>query len=1238
MKKVITLMFVIGLAALTALGQSNTGRLVGSVSDASGVIPGATVVVTDQKTGRERTVVTSGDGTFSVPQLDAGSYTVKITAQGHKTFTASDVKIDVGRDYPLASLLEVGSIAENVTVVTGGEVINTANGELSNTISTRQIQDLPLNGRNPLTLIGLQAGVASNGAQTTTIDGQRATFTNITRDGINIQDNFIRGNAVDFTPDRATTDDIAEFTITTQNGSAANAYGASQVQEVTPRGQNSFHGGAWWYNRNSALAANTFTRNRTGVAKDPLNQNQIGGKISGPVLKNKLFFFGYYEAFRRRTTSTQNRTILLPDARNGIFTYLDNAGVRRQVNLFTALGGSTGITAVNPAIQSRFFATTPSAANNTSIGDQLNTSGYTFAQQGNQNRDGVVTRIDYELNNKNQINGVYSYKKDNNLRPDAATNFDQVPDVVQPNPSQFVALAWRWTPSATLTNEVRGGFHSEHPLFLNTSNVPASFVTPLLITTPEEVFLDQGRYSINYNLQDNAEYVRGSHSLSFGGLVQHFRVEPFVRFGTVPTYTIGTNVNTPQITTAQFTNTALFPGGISTGQRTTANSLLALVGGIVNGGAQTFNVASQTSGYVPNQEQLNRFAFENYALYLSDQWKARPNLTLNFGVRYDLYTPIRELQGLLIEPKITNGQDPTAAILDPNGTFQFIGGNTGKKNTFWKTDWNNFAPVLSFAYRPKFEGKVLKSLFGAESVLRGGYKLSYANDDIVVGDASNAVGLNVGLSTAVNAINPATGTTALNARADALPGITAPAFGAFPRPYTAFNTAAFAFFNTAFGVDPHLKTPMVQQYNFGYQRRIGFRSVIEVRYVGASSNNLPRALDYNQLEIRSNGFLADFNRARANLLLTGNPACTTAQNAGCQALTVFPLLPSGGLLNNATIQGQLIGGTPADLVQIYIQNNLAGTAVPFRANSVVGGGDLVQNIGILRYNSLQAEFRRDFANGLFFQANYTFQKTLGNAFGTANAANNNQSRFEPNLDNANPGLEYTRADYDATQVFNFNGIYELPFGKDKRWFNQGGWVDRVIGGFELTSIVNVATGAPISITDRRGTLNRANRSNRETALSSLSVNQIKNLVGVFKTPCGAYFINPSVININQANLQAGLCTQLGTGRAAEGFGSTPFAGQVFFNNAPGGTGALPRAFLNGPLFMNWDVGILKNIKVTEKVRFQIRAEAFNVLNRANFIFSSTQQLSAFDINSTNFGKITTVGSPRIMQVAGRLTF
>src|SRR5262249_43730591 len=155
-----------------------TGRLVGTVSDASGLIPGATVVAKDNKTGKERTVTTSADGAFTIAQLEPGMYTVTVTAIGHRTFTANDAKIDVGQDYSLNPVLEAGNISENVTITAGADVINSSNSELSNTVSPRQIQELPLNGRNPLALIQLQAGVASNSANSTSINGQRPSATN----------------------------------------------------------------------------------------------------------------------------------------------------------------------------------------------------------------------------------------------------------------------------------------------------------------------------------------------------------------------------------------------------------------------------------------------------------------------------------------------------------------------------------------------------------------------------------------------------------------------------------------------------------------------------------------------------------------------------------------------------------------------------------------------------------------------------------------------------------------------------------------------------------------------------------------------------------------------------------------------------------------------------------------------------------------------------------------------------
>ena len=1230
MKRFVFAVLALVVFSASAFAQSNTGRLVGSVSDPSGVIPGATLVVTDNQTAREKTVTASDDGSFSVAQLDAGVYTVKISAPGHKTSTVTDVKIDVGREYTLNAVLEVGQISENVTVVGGADVINASTAELSNTVGPRQLVELPLNGRNPLNLVGLQAGTSQNGAQTTHINGQRSTFTNVTRDGLNIQDNFIRGNAVDFVQERPSVDDTGEFTITTQNANADSGYGSSQIQLVTPRGENEFHGAIFEYNRNSKFGANSFFRNRAGTPRPFLNRNQFGGKLAGPVLKNKVFFFFSYEGLQLKTSGSLTKTILLPDARNGIFTYVDNAGVRRQVNLFTTFGAQTGVTSVNPAIQSRFFAATPSVPNTNTVGDALNTSGFTFAQKGDQTRNAYTTRMDYDINDKNTINGVFSYKKEENLRNDATNNFDPQPDVVQPSIPKFLALAWRYSPTPTITNELRGGHFRGGPVFLRTIGLPATYITPTLISTPETTFNDQGRYTIYNNLQDNAEYIRGNHSFRFGGLFQTFNIDSFVNFGVVPTFTIGTNtLSTPFISTAQFTNAALFPGGISTAQRTTANSLLALLGGIVNAGTQTFNVATQGSGFVPAQEERRKYRYDNFSLYLADQWRVRPSLTLNLGVRYEVYTALRETQGLFIEPRVPEGTDPVAAMLDPTGTFQFVGGNAGGDNKLYNTDKNNFAPVVSFAWTPQFKNKLLGSVFGdGRTVIRGGYRMSFVNDDLVVSQ-QNSVGLNQGLSFAAAALAP-NGTTNVNLRANNLPTIPAPPFQALPRAFAAQNTAANGFFATVFGIDPNLQSPRVDEYNFGIQREIGWQTAVEFRYVGSRSNSLVRALDYNQIDIRSNGFLQAFENARFNFETTGNPRCNTP---GCRDVSLFNTFGNNPFAFAGFGEQFLAAGVPADFALNLIAN---ATFFPtaqgfFLDNPVAGPVDVVQNTGTLRYNAFQAELRRRFAGGLYMQANYTFQKTLGNSSGGAITDNNDQTRFEPNLDNLNPGLEYSRLNYDQTHVFNFNSIYELPFGKGKRWMNSGEWTNRIFGGFQLTSILRVSTGAPLNFTDARGTLNRAARAGRQTPQTNLTKDQIKNLIGIFDTPCGIFYINPSVVDIN-------LQTCAGTGRAARGFGVAPFAGQVFFNNNPGQSGGLERNFINGPMYLNWDAGFIKNIQLTERVRFQIRGEAFNVLNRANLAVSSTQQQSLFNINSANFGRLTTGFSPRVVQFAGRLEF
>lgn len=1258
------------LFAASAFAQSNQGSLVGTVVDQQGaVVSGATVVVTDNATGKERTAETSGEGTFILPQLEVGVYTVKITASGFKSYTATELKIDVAKAYTLNAALEPGGITENVTVVAGADIINSADATLSTTVNQRQIVELPLNGRNPLALILLQAGTSSNSAQNTTINGQRSSFTNITRDGINVQDNFIRANAVDFIPDRANVDDTGEFTIITQNAGAEAGYGSSQVQLVTPRGSSEFHGALYLYNRASHFASNTFFNNFSGVRRPFLNRNQYGGKFSGPfplprfgeggasTWKNKAFFYGAYEGFRLRQSTSANRTILLPNARLGLFTYRDTSGVTRTINL---LGGNfaatTGVSAIDPTIASRILGALPTAGNNASIGDQLNTTGLSFSRGQNQNRDAYTTRFDVEANSKHSFTLVYAYKKEFLLRPDVdfqqgltvnatACCYTTTPFGFQDAHTPFLAGAWHWTPSSTLTNEVRAGWQRSNPAFGSTQVDPSFFLQVPLINNPESGFQAQGRDTIIKNLQDNAVWVRGNHSIRFGGQFQGFKAAPFGpgAFGAsfIPTYALGGGT-TPAFNVTSFNAAAgcVAATGVNCiSSVTAANNLLALLGGLVGTGSQTFTGISKTGTLAP-APPLRELDYETYSFYGADQWRATPRLTLNFGLRYELFSPIRELNGLILEP-VLGGRDVRTAILDPNGTYDFVGAN-GNGNNFFKWDRNNFAPVFSFAWSPSFKSGLLNGLFPGEgrTVIRGGYRRSFVNDEFIR-SADNALSGNAGLTIGL--------TSQGNFRIPTAPTFTAPALQV-PRTYLQ-NNALAANFGTVFAVDPNLQLPSTDEINIGIEREIGWKTAFEVRFVHGQSNNLVRGLDLNQVNIFNNGFLADFNRARNNIKLYGSSQvnCTVSvARPDCQPLQLLNQAPFntsvfGNPLGFSNTLNPISAGDVGQLAFVYLSTFGVGNSVLLN-NRNTGVVDLITNQSKYRYNALQSEIRRRFSGGLTFQANYTFQKSLTDSPGTG------QTRFEPLIDNAQPNLEYAIADTDTTHVFNLNMIYELPIGKGKRFGGgSNGVVDRIIGGWQVTTIMRIDSGAPFSITDPRGTLNRAGRAGRQTAITNLSKDEVKKLIGTFRTPCGVFFIDPTVINLDLAQCGNGIIAPRvgGTTAGVASLGFNPFGapgtvvpqtfpGQVFFNVAPGQTGNMERNFISGPTYIKWDASIIKNIRITENTRFQIRAEAFNVLNRANFAI--TNQFTQANINSNTFGRLLATFDPRIIQFAGRFEF
>ncbi len=1243
------------LGSAVAFAQSGaTGTLTGVVTDSSGAsIAGATVEVTDSGTKKVRTVTTNGEGIFTVPLLDFGTYEVKVTAPQFKTYSTKDIKIEVGRDYRLNVELNPGDVGEVIEVSAGGAaLVNANNASLSTTVNQKQILELPLNGRNPLNLLALQAGVASNSAQNTSINGLRTTATNITRDGINVQDAFIRTNATDFAPQRPSVDDTAEFTITTSNADASLGYGASQIQIVTPRGQSQYHGALFLFNRNSEFEANRFFNNRAGIRLPFRNRNNYGGRFSGPVPgTKKVFFFFSFEGLKDRLSSQRaTRTVLTPLTRSGGFRFVAAGRNNQPVNgvpigtvqvipnllAFAQTVGLTNLpTSIDPTVLSRFI--NPSPQGNASGGDSFNTTGYQFNAANNTDRNAYSSRGDYEINEQNAVFGVYTYNKENNLRPDvdeavaAGRGFFSNPASTQSSTNQLVSAGWRYTPKPNLTNELRGGFFKSEVPFNRTTPKPNFFVNLGVIDSPEVAFLSQGRNTLGINLQDNATWTLGNHTLTFGFQSQLFYVDAFNEAGIVPTFNLGVNNTTPQFA-SQGAGSFDSLGAISAAQLNLANNLLALYAGIISAGTQSFNVTSLTSGF-SSAQRFQPFRYSNHAGYFQDTWRIRPNLTANLGVRYEVYPAMKLDNGLGLEPLIPQGTpNIVQAILDPNGRYGPIGSVNGNKS-YHKTDYSSIAPVLSLSYSPNFKNRFLNAILPGEgkTVIRGGFRQSFINDSLVTVLNNASVGnAGLGTTTASAVVN---GSPILNLRlsSSTIPTIAPPTLN-LNRSYADNNGAAFGNFGAVFAIDPNLKTPRINEFNVGIQREIGFDTAIEIRYVGTKSTNLWRGVDLNQINLFDTGYLADFRIAQQNLaasiaanpnapnlLFTGAGSAPYTPNGAFQRIytSTAPGATPFGLLNTAANRTSVSQGVPGAMALNAITLGQATCAtLSLRANCNTGAANLINNGGFSSYHSLQAEIRKRFSKGLFFQANYTFGKTLTNTQGVS------QANFEPLLDNNRPGLEKARAPFDVTHAFNFNSIYELPFGKGKTFFGGASRVmNAFIGGWQVVGILAVTSGPPINIVDTTGTFQRAGRG-LQTATTSLSRDQIRDLTGFFDTTnLGIRFFNPVILNTT-------------TGRASEGGGSTTaFANQVFFNAQPGQTGNLGRFSINGPLYVNLDASLIKSFSLTERVKLQLRFEAFNVLNRTNFIVGQTQ-----NINATTFGQITNTFAARVIQLGGRIDF
>src|SRR5215510_3877030 len=361
LQKYLLVLLVIALSGISAFAQvGSTGSIAGTVVDPKGaVVAGATVVVKNIATNQESTTQTSGEGTFNVPSLLAGVYTATITAAGFKQAVVTEIKVDVGKPSSINVDLEIGSANESVTVVGGGELLQTQSATVGTTLTGRQITDLPTASRDALDLVLALPGTTTVGRpRQASVNGLPKGALNISMDGINVQDNLLKSNDGFFTYIRPRTDAISEVTVsTTTPGSESSSEGAVQIKFVTQGGSNDYHGGVYWYHRNPALNANYWFSNRDS-APDPVTHkapqarillNQPGGKVGGPISipklfngKDKAFFFVNYEEYRLPEKTFRTRNVLTPLAQTGIYRFNFNAPAGFTPPANVTCSGSSG--------------------------------------------------------------------------------------------------------------------------------------------------------------------------------------------------------------------------------------------------------------------------------------------------------------------------------------------------------------------------------------------------------------------------------------------------------------------------------------------------------------------------------------------------------------------------------------------------------------------------------------------------------------------------------------------------------------------------------------------------------------------------------------------------------------------------------------------------------------------------------------------------------------------------------
>jgi len=1304
---VLLLVSVFFFASLT-WAQSATSSLSGTVVDAKGaLIAGADVTLSNSQTGFSRIVKTGGRGDYQFLQVPPAPYELTVSAPGFGTVKRNNVVLQVSSPATLNLTLQVATQAVTVEVTGETPAVNTTDATLGHNFNSKQLIDLPSEGRDPAAILSLQPGVVYIGKKTHTqqnddsrggsVNGARSDQTNITLDGLDNNDQ-LNGYAFEGAL-RTTLDSLQEFRVTTSNADADSGRSSgAQVNLVTKSGTNSIHGSVYEYHRPTFTAANDWFNKQAQLRAGLPNRagkklrNTFGASIGGPIKKDRVFFFGAYEGQRKAESLQTTRTVPSGNLRNGIIQYLCDPSADANC----AVGNAGGVTiaddprfpgskvatlsakqfasldqncfagpnptcplgpGANPLVANLASNPNPNAvfnlypAPNTDAGDGsdgLDFRGFTFPAANPQKTDTYIAKLDFNLTQ----DGKHTLFVRGNLQNDHEKLPPQFPRLP---PNQFVTnnskgIAVGYT--ALLSNSVINNFRYA---FVRQGTGESGTATSNFIHfrgLDNVTGLDGSfRTAVNnvpvHNFADDLSWTRGNHTLQFGGNVrrihdnrqsnqQNFTEGSTNLFWLNPSFISGNGGSLDPAIQAGF---PAVQGSFGTSYDFAA---IALAGIISEVSATT--VKDKTGAILPSGALVPRhFQSLESEMYVQDKWRVRPSLTVTFGLRYSLLQPPYETSGNQVAPNFSlhdwfnqRGRDQAQGITtQPDVTFALSGqANHGKP--IWNWDYHNLAPRLAVAYSPD----------NGKTSIRAGYGLYFDHFGEGVINTFDRQG-SYGLTTTqdnpagIQTVDGAPRFSGLNA----IPGLITPAPPG-PFPYTPSGDPKGAGLAIAWGLDDKLKTPYSHVFDLSFTRQLGKGLVLEATYTGRLGRRLLQEADMAEpLNLVDPQSKTSYFAAATQFAKLGE-AGTHIENLAPIPYweDLFPLAAGAGKLALGGGSTQCSPGTapsiPSATQNMYdlffcnlhnetlaIENadvfctpacsgtgGPTGNGVPFRYYQAQFASLYSwRSQGASTYHGAQISLRHPQNHGVQFDLNYTYSKSIdvGSNAERVTGFENSGLAFNSQVINTwSPNLWRAVSDFDTKHQFNTNWVWDLPYGKGRRWgAGSHGIMEAILGGWGFNGLARWTSGFPFTVGTGAGW-----STNFSFQGSSVLVGP-KPTTGVFRDSGGDpnIFRNPQSLDLNPAS-----------------------GSPVFRSTYPGEAGQ--RNTFRGPGYFGIDTGIGKTWKPKESQELRFSWEVFNVTNSVRFDAAEAVSNESL-VSISTFGKyVRTLTDPRVMQFGLRYSF